>query len=113
MAKIRRKPADTEKPLSPEYLSKIKFLDYIGELTEQEIEIAKEHGVLKFDLYQKARRLGLRAPTFDGHGHPAKWVNLRDYEITDYTDLERHKSGATTGSVTGKARPPYQKNLKP
>lgn len=47
----RRPPAI----ITPEYIQRLKLRDFMGTLTEEEIPIAREHGVYRFDAWAKVR----------------------------------------------------------
>lgn len=66
---------------SKNYLKRIKLADFMGQLTPDEVEIAKNEGLLFWDLWVKAGRQvkltgdhhaqGIQlAPVFDGYGQP-------------------------------------------
>jgi hypothetical protein len=41
---------------SPEYLAELEFKDFMGELTPEEIEIAKKNGIYKWDEWVKKQK---------------------------------------------------------
>jgi len=41
--------------ISPQYLDELKLRDFLGQLTEDEIPIAKKHNVYRWDEYIKNR----------------------------------------------------------
>lgn len=91
---------------TPEYLAELAFKDFMGDLTADEVQLARKHGILRFDLATKARRqasretrlrvsrnykAGLRlAPIFGKDGRPRGSTHQRitGYVVRDYKDLE-------------------------
>jgi len=87
---------------SKKYLSKIRLRDFLGQLTDEEIQIAKETGLLRWDLWKKAHKVATLtgdlhcqgfelAPVFTGHGEIDKKrypENVRFF-VKDYADLQR------------------------
>ncbi|MBN2845045.1 MAG: hypothetical protein JXQ25_03545 [Deltaproteobacteria bacterium] len=61
MAKKPRKPREKRshipKVITDAYLHELGFRDFMGELTEEEIPIAKEYGVYKYDAMVKEKIL--------------------------------------------------------
>lgn len=49
--------------ITPGYLQRLKLRDFMGTLTEEEIPIAKKHGVYRFDAYIKERNAQRRQHT--------------------------------------------------
>ena len=75
--------------------------DFQGKLTDEQIEIAKSQGLLRWDLWIKASQVvtltgeqhkkGVRvAPVFDGTGSPDKkrYTKKTRFIITNYDDLK-------------------------
>ena len=50
------KRKNSTKTISKRYLDELSLKDLLGELTEDEIKIAKTHGVYRFDGYVKKQR---------------------------------------------------------
>ena len=82
------------------YLSKIKRKDFLGRLSEAEIEIAKKNGLLRWDLWKKAGKVatltgdlhdkGWRlAPVFDGFGNldAKRYTLMQRFLVENYADL--------------------------
>ena len=87
--KIKQKDKYTKK-----YLGKIKMKDFLGQLTDEEIEIAKENGLLRWDLWKKAgqvatltgnlHRKGYElAPVFNGYEPGVRFL------VKSYADLAK------------------------
>ena len=53
MLKRREKPRE----LTPEEIEELKFKDWCGSLESQEIQIARDNGLLKWDLFVKCQKL--------------------------------------------------------
>ncbi len=55
-----RKPLKRKKnfriTITPAYLGSLRFKDYMGELNPEEVEIAKAHGLLKWNGWVKERQ---------------------------------------------------------
>jgi len=94
--KIKRKNKYSKK-----YLGKIKMKDFLGQLSDEEIEIAKENGLLRWDLWKKANQVATLtgelhyegfelAPIFTKHGE----IDMQRYPknvkflIKNYADLK-------------------------
>ena len=84
---------------SPEYLEQIEHKDFLGQLTKDEIKIAKANGLLRWDLWKKAGQVtvltgnqhhkGIRlAPIFDFHGGIDEKYKAKSYLIPDYKALD-------------------------
>ena len=95
MGKIPRKNPNGQ--YSEKYLRHIQYFDYVGRLTPDEVEIARDNGLLKWDLWRKTKRLvvltseqreqGVHvAPVFGPDGEYDKKTH---FLVQDYKDLER------------------------
>ena len=86
---------------SDEFLQNIKLRDFQGQLNDEQIEIAKSQGLLRWDLWRKASKLtkltfeqhnkGLRlAPVFDGFGNldSSRYTKKTRFLIKNYYDLK-------------------------
>lgn len=86
------------------------MLDFLGRLTDDEIEVAKEFGLLRWDLFVKAtqiakvnttmeqRRAGWNvAPVMDGSGQPdaARYPADKKFLISNYSELEAKQAKNT------------------
>jgi len=93
-----------ENKYSKKYLERIKMKDFLGQLTDEEVEIAKENGLLRWDLWKKAGRVAILsgdlhrkgfelAPIFTKHGE----IDMQRYPenvkflIKNYEDLKAEK----------------------
>jgi len=100
--------------ISKKYRDYLTVSDFLGKLEEHEIPVAAKAGVLKWDLWQKAkqvatltpeqRRQGMSiAPRFDGYGKfsfdgyhqdkPGSHPPGTKFRISSYEELEAAKSG--------------------
>ena len=104
---MSQKKKTTDAKLDKVEREKLRLKDFLGNLAEAEIPIAKKHGLLAFDLYQKAKRqasretqlrvsrnykAGLRlAPVFGKDGKPQGSTHQRitGYIVRNYEDLEK------------------------
>jgi len=99
------RPRNITPEITAEYLESLTFKDFMGLLTPDEIPIARENGLLVWDLYCKAKRLNREhnnalhemitdiknqriAPSFRPDGQP---VYSYEYIICNYEDLERYR----------------------
>ncbi len=51
--------------ITEKYLRQLKFKDFSGTLTDEEIPIAKAHGIYKYDGHKKSQRILMRANNAD------------------------------------------------
>ena len=88
---------------SKEYLQDIKMKDFLGNLSEGEIEVAKEYGLLRWDLWVKAKGLRISpvevkkatgfyqnlAPVFNGFGEidRDRYNDKTRFLINNYSEL--------------------------
>jgi hypothetical protein len=99
MGKIPRKNPNGQ--YSEAYLRHIQYTDWQGRLTPDEVEIARDNGFLKWDLWKKTKRLFIltqeqrkkmhTAPVFGPDGKPDKdrYPEGAKFFIQDYNDLKR------------------------
>ena len=104
MGRIPRK--NKRGQFSKEYLQDIKMKDFLGNLSEGEIEVAKEYGLLRWDLWTKAKGLRISpvevkkntgfyqniAPVLDESGRidPKKYPQGTKFFIKNYEELEEY-----------------------
>jgi len=79
------------------------MMDFIGNLSPDEVEIARANGLLVWDLWTKATALlkgqpwqGIDvAPVFDGYGNlkPGRYSTDVKFTILNYKELESYKTG--------------------
>lgn len=102
MGKIPRKNPNGQ--YSEAYLRHVQYTDWQGRLTPDEVEIAKDNGLLKWDLWKKAKRLVIltpdqrkqgmhTAPVFGRDGQPEqdRYPEETKFLVQDYSDLEQLK----------------------
>ena len=96
--KVKPKKRRVPKRISQKYKDRLQMKDFLGQLTEAEVQVAREHGLLRWDLWKKAQRIvtltgdlhrkGFRlSPVFG-----KKYQKNQKFLVCDYSDLERQKS---------------------
>ena len=92
-----RKSSKTK--LSKKYKEKLRLRDFLGELKPDEVQIARENGLLRWDLWKKAQNRALTfelnkkgyllAPVFNQNGQidNVEYNENTKFLINDYKDL--------------------------
>ena len=87
--------------LSKAQIEDLRLKDYMGQVSDKEIQVAKQQGLLKWDLWRKVallkifkgehHRAGLlAAPVFGKDGKPEK--PGAKYLVSNYDDLRQYSS---------------------
>ena len=88
--------------ISERYRGELTLKDFLGQLSPEEIPVAKAAGILRWDLWKKAGARGRitgdvhkkgyeLAPVFDGYGNPGqeRYTKKTKFLISNYDELDK------------------------
>lgn len=83
--------------ITPEFRHKLILKDYLGQLEDHEIPVAKANGLLRWDLYAKSKKVVTLTGNLHWQGYKLAPIHGKNYPknqkflVKSYEDLEREK----------------------